>query len=80
MTVVMAFQILHEKVDYVLKALGSRKDVKYICVTSGRSDVIAIMWFTSTEQLYDFMEREVGKIEGIKATETFVCLHVEKSF
>ena len=47
---------------------------------SGRFDAIALMWFSSTEQLYEFMEREVSKIEGIETTETFVCLHVEKTF
>jgi DNA-binding Lrp family transcriptional regulator len=63
-----------------LQVFGSRKDVKCLYITSGRFDAIALMWFSSTEQLYDFMEKEVGKLEGIKATETFVCLHMEKSF
>ncbi|MGB2814214.1 MAG: Lrp/AsnC family transcriptional regulator [Dehalococcoidales bacterium] len=77
---VVAFQLQHEKLNSFMKTLGSRKDVKCLFVTSGRFDAIALMWFPSTEQLYDFMEREVGKIEGIRATETFVCLHTEKSF
>lgn len=77
---IVAFQILHEKLNSFLKTLGSRKDVKCLYITSGRFDAIALMWFSSTEQLYKFMERELSKIEGIRATETFVCLHVEKSF
>ena len=77
---IVAFQVLHEKVTSFLKTLGSRKDVKCLYATSGRFDAIALMWFSSTEQLYDFMEREVAKIDGVKATETFVCLHAEKSF
>ena len=77
---IVAFQVLHEKATSFLKTLGSRKDVKCLYVTSGRFDAMALMWFSSTEQLYDFMEKEVSKIEGIKATETFVCLHAEKSF
>ena len=78
--VVVAFQISHEKANSFFKTLGSRKDVKCLYATSGRFDAIALMWFSSTEQLYEFMEKEVGKIEGIKSTETFVCLHVEKTF
>ena len=77
---IVAFQILHEKINSFLKALSSRKDVKCLYVTSGRFDMIALMWFSSTEQLYNFMEKEVPKIEGIKTTETFVCIHAEKSF
>ena len=77
---IVAFQVSHDKVNLFVATMGKRKDVKSLFVTSGRFDAIALMWFSSTEQLYDFMEREVGKIEGIKATETFVCLHTEKSF
>jgi len=77
---IVAFQVLHEKLNSFVRTLGSRKDVKCLYVTSGRFDAMALMWFSSTEQLYDFMEREVAKIEGIKTTETFVCLHAEKSF
>ena len=78
--VVIAFQILHEKANSFFKTFGSRKDVKCLYATSGRFDAIALMWFSSTEQLYEFMEKEVPKLEGIKATETFVCLHAEKTF
>ena len=77
---VIAFQVFHEKLNSFLQAFGNRKDVKCLYVTSGRFDAIALMWFSSTEQLYDFMEREIAKIEGVKATETFVCLHTEKTF
>lgn len=80
LVVIVAFQMLHEKLNSVVKTLGSRKDVKCLYVTSGQFDAIALMWFSSTEQLYDFMEREIPNIEGVKATETFVCLHAEKSF
>ena len=77
---IVAFELAHEKLNSILKSLGSRKDVKCLYVTSGRFDAIALMWFSSTEQLYEFMESEVGKLEGVKSTETFVCLHTEKSF
>jgi len=77
---IVAFQLLHDKVNLFLKTLSSRDDVKCLYVTSGRFDAIALMWFSSTEQLYDFMEKEIPKIKGIKGTETFVCLHTEKSF
>ncbi len=77
---IIAFQVVHEKLNSFLQAFGSRKDVKCLYVTSGRFDAIALMWFSSTEHLYDFMEREVAKIDGVRATETFVCLHTEKTF
>jgi len=77
---IVAFQISLEKTDSFFKTVASRKEVKCLYATSGRFDAIALMWFSSTERLYEFMEREVSKIEGVKATETFICLHAEKSF
>ena len=78
--VVIAFQLEHEKINSFLKALGSKEHVKCLYATSGRFDAIALMWFSSTEQLYEFIEQDMGKLEGVKATETSICLHVEKSF
>ena len=77
---IIAFQLLHEKAKLFRNALSARKEVQCFYTTSGRFDAIALMWFPSTEHLFDFMDNDVGKIEGIKSTETFVCLHTEKSF
>ena len=77
---VVAFQLVHDKIHLFLEALNSRKDIKCLYVTSGRFDAIALMWFPSTKQLFNFMEKEVGKLEGVKGTETFVCMHAEKTF
>ena len=75
---VIAFQISHEKVDSFLKTVSSRKDVKCLYATSGRFDIIAHVWFHSTDELYKFVETEVGSLEGLKNSETFICLHVAK--
>lgn len=78
--VIVAFQIDHEKANSFMKALASRQDVKCLYATTGRFDAIALMWFSSTEQLFDFMQQDVGKLEGVKTSETFICLHAEKTF
>ncbi len=80
MIAIIAFQVQHEHLGSVLDALKSRKDVKCLYATSGRYDMIALLWFSSTEQLYKFMEEDVAKLEGVKGTETFVCMHAVKTF
>jgi len=77
---IVAFQVSHEKTDSFLQMLSGKENVKCLYVTSGRFDAIALMWFSSTEQLFEFMEKGVASLEGVKATETFICLHAEKSF
>ena len=56
MITIIVFQVQHEHLSSVLDTLKSRKDVKCLYATSGRYDVMALMWFSSTEQLYKFME------------------------
>lgn len=80
MVVIIAFQIQHEYLNSVLNTLKIMKEVKCLYATSGRYDVMTIMWFSSTEQLYKFMEEDVDNLKGVKSTETFVCMHVEKTF
>ncbi len=77
---VVAFRVLHEKASALIKKLGSRKEVKCLYATSGQFDVIALMWFASTEHLFQFMQEDVGQLDGVTATETFICLHTEKNF
>ena len=70
---------LADQLSVFIETLSSREEVKFLCATSGRFDVIAIMVFASTEQPFEFLKKDIGKIEGLKTTETFICLHVEKN-
>ncbi|MFC2005953.1 Lrp/AsnC family transcriptional regulator [Chloroflexota bacterium] len=74
----ISFNVAHESLNLVIKALSKRPEVKFLAATSGRFDLIATLWFSSTDELYNFMESEVAKLEGVRNTETFVCLHVAK--
>ena len=76
----IAFDVDHEKLNQFIQALSSRPEVKGLAVTTGRFDVIALVWFTSTDTLLHFMQNEVSMMEGVRNTETFICLHVEKGF
>ena len=80
MIAIIAFQVQHESLSSVLNTLKTREDVKCLYATSGRYDVMALTWFSSSEQLYKFMEEDVAKLEGVKGTETFVCMHAVKTF
>ena len=80
MFAIIAFNVQHENLTSLLDALKSRKEVKCLYATSGRYDMMALMWFSSTEQLYKFMEEDVAKLEGVKDTETFICMRAIKNF
>ena len=77
---VIAFDVAHDKMNYVLQILGKRPEIRWLSATSGRYDMMAIGWFPSSDALYEFIERVVGKIEGIRNAETFICLYKFVSF
>ena len=75
---VIAFDIGHDALKAAMEKLVNRPEVKWMSATSGRFDLMASVWFKSTDALYEFMETEVAKLEGLKNTETFICLRVAK--
>ena len=79
LAVVIAFDVAHEKLDSITKLLASRPEVRWASTTTGRFDLIIIARFSSTEELANFAQKELPKMEGIRDSETFVCLHLEKT-
>ena len=79
LSVVIAFNVAHEKLDSVTRSLADRPEVKWVSTTTGRFDLLIMARFRSTEELASFTQKELAKIEGIRDSETFVCLHVEKA-
>ena len=77
---IIAFDVDHDKVREFMEVLSVKSEVKGLAATSGRFDVVAVVWFASTDGLFQFMENEVSKMEGVRNTEIFICLHVEKGF
>ena len=79
LAVVIAFDVVHEKLNSITTLLANRPEVRWASTTTGRFDLIIIARFSSTEELANFTQKELPKIEGIKDCETFVCLHLEKA-
>ena len=77
---VIAFDIDHNKLREAMEKLVKVPEVKWLCAISGRYDLMVSAWFKSTDALYEFMENEVASLEGLKNTETFICLRVAKHF
>ena len=75
---ISAFDIEHDKLQTVLETLNNIPEIHWLAAVSGRFDAMASVWATSTDELFKRLD-EIGKIEGIKNIETFICLHVRKS-
>ena len=75
---VITLDVAHDKIKLALEALSKRPEVRFVSTITGQYDVIAIARFRSTELLSEFVTKEMGKLEGVKDSETFICLEVKK--
>jgi len=75
---VIAFDVDHDKLDSVTQLLASRPEVRWVSTTTGRFDILVLVRFRSTNELSDFIQRELVDIEGVRGSETFICLDVKK--
>ena len=68
------FQLLEKAIEM----LANRPVVTEIQLISGRFDIIALARFHSTDNLSEFIAKELSNLEGVKDSETFICLEVKK--
>ena len=76
--VLIGFDIDHTLLDSAMQALCEHPEVVWACTTTGRFDAFAYLRFRSNEEFSLFLRNELTKINGIKDSETFICLHIEK--
>lgn len=74
----LAFDVEVNKMELATETLLSSPEVKYVFSTTGRFDVIVIARFDSPEGLTHFLRKQVASIDGLRHSETFICLTVSK--
>lgn len=80
LTAMVALNVDHSCLDSVMNKLASRQEVKWVATTTGRFDVLVLVQFLSTEELSSFLTKELTKVEGVKGSETFICLVVSRKW
>jgi Lrp/AsnC family transcriptional regulator for asnA, asnC and gidA len=75
---VVGLDVAPGKLKSVLDALAQKPAVKFISATAGHFDVICFTLFGSSEELSLFMEKDLAGMDGVKDSETFVCLRTSK--
>ena len=74
----IALDVDHNKLDTVMERLANRPEVKWVSSSTGRFDILALTRFSSTDELSDFMQAELANLEGVRNSETFICLKIRK--
>ena len=78
LTAIIALDITHEDLENATKALTGLSEIMWCALTTGRFDVIILAQFSSMKELHKFLRVKLPVVEGIKNSETFVCINVEK--
>ena len=78
LTVMIALDVAHQDLDYVTRTLTVLSEITWLATTTGQFDIILLAQFHSMEELNEFLLRKLTPTEGIKDSETFVCLHINK--
>ncbi len=73
---IVAFKAEHDKLEKIQEVLKNKREILWFTITTGRYDLLSMGCFTSNDDLSNFL-KEAAACEGIKDSETFVCLHME---
>ncbi len=78
LTVVIALDVAHQHLDHVAKTLTGLPEIAWLATTTGQFDIIVLGQFHSMDELSEFLQRQLTTMEGIKDSQTFICLHIDK--
>ena len=71
-------QVDPDKIDAVAVKMSNLEHTRWVTATTGTYDVFAWATLENAESLGRFLRDEVGAIDGVRRTETFVALQVVK--
>ena len=78
-TVIMGFNVLHKNLNEAIETLAEWPEVKWVATTTGRFDIIVMCRFQSNDAFSEFIHQGLPRLEGLRASETFVCLDIKKT-
>lgn len=76
---ILSLDVELENLDSAIQALDKRPEIRWLCTSTGRSNVVAVAQLASPNELAAFTKNEVSKIAGIKHFETSIILKREKA-
>ena len=71
-------QVDPDRIDQVSSDLAGLEETNWVAVTTGSFDIFTWVTLQSSETLGIFLRTKVGTIPGVRRTETFVNLAVQK--
>ena len=63
-----------KKRDHIIKELFKIEGVREVAEVTGRFDILVTMYSKSLDQMHKMVSEQIGRIEGIQSSESFLEL------
>jgi DNA-binding Lrp family transcriptional regulator len=77
-TAVIGLDVEPGRMSNVISQFAAQPEVRFVARSTGPYDLLTFALFRSNADLSEFIERRIARMEGIKDTETFMCLRATK--
>ncbi len=74
----IGLQVDPARVEAVASKLAELAETEHVTITTGAFDIFIRVYLASAEALATFLHTKVGTVNGVRHTETFVCLQAMK--
>lgn len=75
---IAGLNVVPSRIADIKRQLGESTFTRFVASTSGLYDVLAIMLFSSYDEMRRFIEIDLTRIDGILSCETQVCISIAK--
>ena len=73
----VALEVELGSIDNVIQSLTECSNVDFVALCTGQMDILLGAWFRSSDEMMDFVKNHLGKIPGIRKSQTSVALEVK---
>ena len=75
---VIGLRVDIDRIEPLSDELANMRELSYVYQTAGHFDLIVVGFFASTEQLRVFLTQRLGRLQGVKGTDTYLVLRTMK--
>lgn len=76
---IIGLNVDNMELDNNLKTLHEIPECMFVSVTTGRFNIMIILWCQTTAEINKLMKKIVSKMKGVKSYETFICMNIDKA-
>ena len=76
---IISLDVASDKLDSVMRNLSKQPFILWQAITTGQFDIVIWGRFPSNEELLNFVQYKLAKIEGVTGIETSICLRLERT-